>query len=750
MDVAVALWILVPLALVHVLVRRNRALLLFQVLVDVGLVLLPGRLLLQGMHIGPGVPAGREWGGSVTITGSPEQTDLPLEFEPWWEEVRRLARSGNLPWISDRIGGGAPLFANGQTGLPFPLHLPVWVLGPERGNDVMSVWKLEIAALGGFVLLRRLSVRPLAATVGSLPYAFGLYQLEWLVQGMAWVFALAPWSLWLLVGTLRGSRRSAAGLALVLGAVAGWSVHPETAAFLWMAVALGGAVLGWGRLRRLRRLLTPFVAAVFVAGIGALAVVANVAGSSKLAASQQGPIYPDANFSVGLKARLAATILVPWREGNPGTGTWHLPFPHAAVAIAVGAVPFVLILAARCRRRHRRVAAAFGLISLCAAGLVFQVPGISQLAARLPVIGVMTWVRCGFLIGLGVSLLGGLAFDGWLRQRARKRMVLSALGVEAVMLTLAATGTVLPRREALVAVCTPGMLGVLAAAGVGPWVVPLAVGLEIGCNDWRLMAGSRMVDPPAIVNTLQSRVAAEGGRVLGTADALPPNLAARMGLADVRSADPVRPLALARLHRALGAEGMDLAGPVTKPWAGLAGAWGVRWLATPAQGLSGACAFGWQEVYRDGGGRLYRNGRALPVVRLASRTVVPPGDPGMGAWEGLDFATTAVVDAPIELGGGGTIAEVENSPSRYVAHVRARGRVLAVLHVPRAPGWRAWVDGRPLTPVNADLGAMGVVVGDGDHEVRWEYTPPGLWVGVSLTLVGLAACLLLSLSSPRR
>jgi hypothetical protein len=200
----------------------------------------------------------------------------------------------------------------------------------------------------------------------------------------------------------------------------------------------------------------------------------------------------------------------------------------------------------------------------------------------------------------------------------------------------------------------------------------------------------------------------------------------------------------------LGAEGMDLPGPVTKPWAGLAGAWGVRWLATPPQGLSGACAFGWREVYRDGGGRLYRDSRALPVVRLASRTVTPPGDPGTGAWEELDFATTAVVDTPIELGGRGTIAEVENSPSRYVAHVRARGRVLAVLHAPYAPGWRAWVDGRPLTPVNADLGAMGVVVGDGDHEVRWEYTPPGLGVGVGLTLVGLAACLLLSLSSPRR
>ena len=68
MDVATALWILVPLALVHVLARRSRALFLFQVAVDLMLLLVPGRLLLQGLHIGPGVPGAPEWGGAVTVT----------------------------------------------------------------------------------------------------------------------------------------------------------------------------------------------------------------------------------------------------------------------------------------------------------------------------------------------------------------------------------------------------------------------------------------------------------------------------------------------------------------------------------------------------------------------------------------------------------------------------------------------------------------------------------------------------------
>src|SRR5664280_2890222 len=114
MDIATALWVVVPLALVHWCARRRRVLLLFQVAVDVMLLLLPGRLLLRGLHIGPGVSGAPEWGGAVTVTGSPEQTDLPLEFAPWWAEVRRLVAHGEPPWISDRSGGGAPSRRNSR------------------------------------------------------------------------------------------------------------------------------------------------------------------------------------------------------------------------------------------------------------------------------------------------------------------------------------------------------------------------------------------------------------------------------------------------------------------------------------------------------------------------------------------------------------------------------------------------------------------------------------------------------------
>ncbi len=752
MDLPVALWILVPLALVHLVARRSRPLILFQVAVDVALLLLPGRVLLHGLHLGPGVPGATEWGAPVAVAGSPEQSDLPLEFTVWWGEVRRLAAAGQPPWISDRIGGGVPLFANGQTGLPFPLQLPVWVLGPERGSDVMAVWKLELAALGGFLLLRRLGCRAAAAAAGALAFGFGVCQLSWLVVPLAWVVALTPWLWWALIGTLRGNRREAALLALGLGALAGWSVHPETAGFLWLAVVSGGAVLAWGRRRRVLRLLAPVLVAFPVAAVGALPALLTIARSSKLAAGRSQVLYPGRDVDWALRARMAALVMSPWREGTPAAGTWHLPFPHAAVAVSVGAVAIALIVAAPMRSRHRRTALALAVVGGGATALVFQLPGVSQLAARIPALGVMTWTRAGFLVGFAVACAAALALDAWLRTPRRGRLAGVAIGLALAVVALRLSARQPLRAADAVRVPLPALLASAAIApAVAPVIIPALVGLEAVVDAWDLLPGSRPAPRvPAIVRELEHRVAGEGGAVLATGAALPANLPATLGLSDLRSVDPVRSLPMARLHRALGARGMDLPGSVTTPWSGLAGAWGVRWLATPPEGLRGACAAGWDEVYRDGSGRLYRNTRALPVLRLAFRMSPSPGDPGAGAWEGLDFASTAVVGMPVTVGGEGTITVVEDLPSRHVALVRTKGGVLAVLHVPQAPGWRVFLDGRPTLGVEADIAAMGVVVPAGVHEVRWQYTPPGLVVGVALTLAGLAGCLLLSVSSSRR
>lgn len=741
MDLAVLAWITVPLAAIHAVAWRRPALLRCQLVLDCALLLLPGRHLMLGRHLGPGVGVGGEWGVPRTVAGSPEQSDLALQLAPWWEEVRRLVAAGEWPWISDRIGGGSQLYASGQTNLPFPLHLPVWVLGASRGSDIMVVWKLELAALGAFLLLRRYGVRAAAATMGAIAFGIGLFPLSWAVSPLAWVVAAAPWAFWLLAGTLRGGRRSGAALAVVLGVLAGWSVNPESAAFLWLGVTGSGVVLAWGRWRRVRRLFAPLLLAVLVAGVGALPTVATIQFSGKLHAAVSEAAYPAPWVDWSVRGRAAALALTPWREGHPADGSFRLPFPSAVVAVGVGLLPWVFMAAAGPRRRHRRIALALALLAVSVAVLVYQLPGASHVLGRVPVLSVMVWVRSAFWLSFSVAMLGAFAGDAWLRRGTPRRLALAGMAVLGVIVVLVQTSAPAVRARQWHGLAAPLLATAAApmAGTAGGWLLPVAALVEATLSGWDVLGASVESPEGGFAAEARRRMAAEPGRMMALGAALPPNRGALLGLADLRANDPTRSAPLVALHHALGSAGEDLPGPLTLPWAGVAGAWGVRWLLAPLPGVVGAAAAGWEEVLRREEGVLYRNGRALPVVRLASRTVRPPGEPAAGSWEGVDFGAEAVVDPPVPLAGEAVLEVIESRPSRHVVRVTCDGEALVVLHVPRAPGWRAESDGRAAQLLSANLAAMAVRVGPGEHEVVFRYRPPGVIAGAAMTLLGLGA-----------
>jgi hypothetical protein len=515
--------------------------------------------------------------------------------------------------------------------------------------------------------------------------------------------------------------------------------------FLWLGLAIHGVILAVGKWRRLRRLVAAFGLALPVAAVGALPAAISIVDSSKLQALRASPAYPDPTVSWGVRGRAAALALVPFRDGHPADGSWRWGVPHAALAIGIAAAAWPALLACGPRRRHTRTALGLAAVGMFSAVLVWQLPGPVEVLARAPLLGVMTWARAGFLLPFALAALAAIGLDGWLRRGTPVRLITAAIVVQLTIIALVVTGSHAGREQAWATAWIPAVVGVLALlrrAKAGWWLAGAAA-LECIVVGWRLVPARRALDPEAVSGVAREArmlAAAEPGRFLGVGGALPANLGARFGFADLRAHDPVRPRALARLHRALGATRMDLPGPVTSPWAGLTGAWSVRWLVTPAGGLGGTLATGWQEVYRDDQGKIYRNLRVLDEVRLAEAVVGAPAGQRSGSWESVDFATTAVVDGPAVVSGNGRLELLERRPARTTAKVEARGTVLAILHVPCAPGWTATLDGRRVPLIEANLGAMAVAVPEGVHEVCWEYRPPGLWAGIVLTVAGLLAC----------
>src|SRR5512140_3669432 len=71
-----------------------------------------------------------------------------LQFVPWRDYAFDLLRQGQLPLWNPFNGAGAPLFANYQTALLYPLNWPGFVLPLAWSMSVTAVLHLFLAGWG--------------------------------------------------------------------------------------------------------------------------------------------------------------------------------------------------------------------------------------------------------------------------------------------------------------------------------------------------------------------------------------------------------------------------------------------------------------------------------------------------------------------------------------------------------------------------------------------------------------------------
>jgi hypothetical protein len=87
----------------------------------------------------------------------------------------------------------------------------------------------------------------------------------------------------------------------------------------------------------------------------------------------------------------------------------------------------------------------------------------------------------------------------------------------------------------------------------------------------------------------------------------------------------------------------------------------------------------------------------------------------------------------------GSVEPVSAGTSRSVYRVVADGTGFLVVRDSFARGWAAWVDGRPALVVRANGRHRAVRVGPGRHEVAFLYQPPGVRVGLGITVLAVLA-----------
>jgi hypothetical protein len=161
-------------------------------------------------------------------------------------------------------------------------------------------------------------------------------------------------------------------------------------------------------------------------------------------------------------------------------------------------------------------------------------------------------------------------------------------------------------------------------------------------------------------------------------------------------------------------------------------------------------AMGLKEVYRGPTAIVYRNDQALERAYLVPNVqVIPQTDAALNFMRSPAFNphSVAVVDRPI----GTTLPTTplvqsssikEKTSDKVVVHTSANREALLVLADVYAKGWHAWIDNKPAPIVITNVAFRGVVVPQGDHDVRFEFSPDalfrGMWISGILFLLLLA------------
>ena len=683
--------------------------------------------------------------------------------------LREALLEFRLPLWSPYQHAGAPFLAIPLTQSLYP---PRWLAAlscanPAEALELVALLHLALLALGGWLLGSELSLsRPGRAALCATLLLAGptLSGLENVLARCAWV----PLGLALLLRYRREPSPRALALASACLAAAFYAGSLQNVA--WLALAAGLLWLRPGEGPRLGWRAGAYAALGLLAlglSAGLLLPTASFAGETTRGASS----YEAATVWSFHPARLSE-LLLPFPFG--------LPFParerYLGAAFAgraselwfhsatLGAVPLLCALRALGEvparaRRARRVGLCLALLGLLLA--LGRHGPLGWLWSHTPYRVFRYPEKHLTLFALGGALLAGVGLEAFARERGRARRLAPWLALPA--LTLAG---LIPLRA-----WTASLARELGASP--PELVPQALAAAsaqlafLALLAWRprpsarrsaalvvvlaltgLPAARRLVfDGPAQLGRAQPPAAAK----LRTSQPLPPRVYrlsggfGRLPEAGERDEEARAALRLATLEGNAGSlyriEGLHgLLGVQLKRWERLRHTTALAAARGAAPFLLGPLRPDLRQVDLGLGVGLTR-APARPRVEVLDGVRWAPDEEA--AWALLAEAPLSEVVAlgPGPRGRGparsrGSVRDLRRSrPELLQLEVSAEAPALLVLRESFMPGWEARVDGSPTPLVPVDGAFMGLRVEPGRHEVRLEYTPPGLGAGRWIALV---------------
>ena len=661
--------------------------------------------------------------------------DICYQFEPFNAFLHDSLRAGRLPLWTPYLYCGYPIAAEGQIAAFYPPALLLAWLLPSPGAVTWTIaFHAMLAGVSMYLLARRLGLSPFGAWLAAFSFSFSGYLFSHVHH--VGLFRTAAWLPVILIFVDRAwYRRTAqnAGLAALAWAAAALCGHPQTLFFISLAVALW--VLGrlLGSPPSSRAALLPkalgILALVFVLGSGLAAVQLLLTADlqSRAPHGDVGTLEYVTSFS--LLPRHLLGLIVPNWQGTPAFNTYRGERYYWEYVLYIGIVPLALALIGAFTSRGR-IWLGVGLVALVFAlaqgnplyHVLRLIPGFAHFRAP---------ARYIFFFTFAAALLAGCGWDRirvapFLKPSRRAALAGALIAILTIVDLFWFDKTLAPLGGPAVYEATPRVVQVLKED-----------------PNW----GRTFIRPPIAIYTDWSPPGGWAANPDGWLEArvyLPANVPESFALRTVGGyAGFVDPRYDTFLEEA-SQEALQ------KGTLALHSLIGTRYLLVePEMEIRDLPAADIPPF------RVYQNPEAFPRA-FTIGSVITTSNPTHAEALSQTFelarqgrlASTAVIRGDLfyfsPVSGTGNILRVdEPRPERVVIGVQSDEATLVVLNERWDPGWRARVDGLVVPLVEVDSVLMGAPVPGGEHTVEFEYRPRGLIVGRVISLISLAALVLI-------
>ena len=340
-------------------------------------------------------------------------SDVATQFEPWYEFARASLRARALPWWNPFQGFGSPHIANMQSAFFYPLTWLAILLGPGAGLLALYAAKLLSIGLCTFLYLRKVGIRFLPATIGTLAFTFSGYNIGWLCWPQTNAIFFLPLSFFLLEKILAGAQTTRSLCFFSIGAgVACLGGHPESFAqvafadVLYLCGRLPGCRVEW------KRALGIFVQVGLAGLLGILLAGIQVVPFVEYLVHSEAIIRTDPTCEgEGQFLRGFHTVLnmIPDFLGNRiVTGLYFVLERNYIESLGgyVGMTMLVLAFLCAVYVREKSYRLCWIGLSIVTLATAYQAPVISSIVVRIPFLGISHLNRLLFVHAFAVSCLG--------------------------------------------------------------------------------------------------------------------------------------------------------------------------------------------------------------------------------------------------------------------------------------------------------------------------------------------------------